>query len=163
MRCPTRKLVAHLARDHSQRVFLLGRQGSGLLIDDAERPERIARVAKQWRAGVKTDIGFTVYQRVAGEAWIVLGVLYDGQAGLENSVGAKRHLARHFPRDFTQNGFAPLSFGIHQSNGSDRRSADKGGETREIIECLLREGYRGYRVRRAPQVGRLRCLAEGRT
>ena len=64
-------------------------------------------------------------------------VFHDKYLPLQNSVRAKREVARSFAHRYPYLGLEPLAIAINQGNGGDFGSANLGGLERYVVKCLL--------------------------
>ena len=91
---PQFQLGDHLPRQGLQGVLLLRRQCARHLVNDTEGAEGVTVGSDQGRAGIEPDGGVPRDQWVIGEAWVGSGIRDDEDFGLEQGVGAERHVAR---------------------------------------------------------------------
>ena len=121
------------------RNLLLG-QGARLLVDDANRAERVPARRNDRRARVEPDLRVAYDKGVELESRVLTSIWDDKDLPGFERVRAEAGLARGFSRAQAFFRLEPLPVAGHKGNQRDRDAADGRGHLGQIVEALLRGG-----------------------
>ena len=132
------QLADRLPAEHTQGVFLFGRQLSRDAVEHADRSQGASVCRDERGTGVKPDVGVARDERIGRKARIGERVSHDEQVRVLDRGRAKRHVPRRFRDRQSDPGFEPLSVRVHEAHECHRRLADACGHEREVVEVLIR-------------------------
>lgn len=144
-----------MPREERQRVELRGSQQPRNVVNHANCAERRAVDRAHGYARVEPNAWIAGHERIVGEPRISVRVLHDHRPGLRKGVGAERVLARRLGYAETNTRLEPLAIVVDESHQGNRRSADGGGESRQIVELWLRRRIEYSRTANSLETRRL--------
>lgn len=138
-RAPQIHLADHGGRQVGQGRALLGAEGSGLEIQEAQRAERLPVGPDQGSAGVEAEARIAGDEGVVGEARVQAGILDHQRLFGKDRVGAEGDFAACF-RDADDGaarplaGFEPLTVAVHESHQGQGEAEEARGQRSEAVK-----------------------------
>ena len=137
---PQQQFVFDQCSHLCQRLPLRSAELPRPMIHHAKRAKGVTFRSAQRSTRIKANGWFAGHKRVIYEARVERGIWDDQPFVDQHRLGAKRQVARSFLPIKSADRFKPLTLGIHQSHGNNRRVVQTGNHGGNVLEPCLRRG-----------------------
>ena len=135
---PAQFQVGHnLSAENLKGVFLVWLEHPSDAVEGAQRSKNLSARRNQGLASVEPNVGGSGNQRIVSEPSVFGRVGNFKDFGLFDGVGAEGYVSRGFSHLDSDRGLEPLAVTVNKSDERDRRLADHGGESAEVVVLFL--------------------------